>query len=350
MRKYIVILMITLIAMGVVDAFANGKPAFRTCPYTYAPVPLITRAYSEGFEWAFPPTDWTLDITNAAYTWSQYDGTAYEGMYSATIFYDPSLTPQNEWLLFDHKVTSLEYLLHFWTMGSAYWCANGIGNPDFVVTIDDEQVYSFCDDPTIQNWVWQPIEIDLSTYIDSMNQTIEIGFGYTGYDGAQQSLDAIVIDDEPYDSQPPENDECSGSLPLNCGDVYYSGTTYQANNTYSPGGYGNPCTSYDATGGDVTYSLFLLGSATFNLTYSASFDNSFYIVTDCDDPSGTCLYGMDDDYTEYVERMTGALGPGLYYLILDSYSGSGNFTLTGTIHCGTSTQESSWGEVKKQFR
>lgn len=308
------------------------------------------RAYSEGFEGAYPPAGWTADTTNTGdptFTWWQdcapY-GTPPEGNCVADIRYDPALVPQDELLTFDHAVTASECYLHFHTMGSTDWSMYAC----LKVEVNGVQVYDYNTDPNAATWVWIPVQIDLSGYTGT---TVTIGFRYIGADGAQQCLDAVVVNDEWISPpEPPENDVCDRALPLPCGNVNISGSTALGMNDYDPTSAG--CTTWQAAGADVVYVITVCGPTNFDLTYTCAFDNSFYFITDCGDPLGSCVIGMDDDYTYYIEHMVGTLpGAGTYYLIIDAYSsGEGDFTLTGTIDCATATESSSWGKVKQQFR
>jgi hypothetical protein len=55
----------------------------------------------EGFEGGVvPPSDWALYMTNVSHSWKiEISGAPYSGSKAADVEYDPSLAPQNEWLL-----------------------------------------------------------------------------------------------------------------------------------------------------------------------------------------------------------------------------------------------------------
>ena len=75
-------------------------------------------------------------------------------------------------------------------------------------------------------WQWQQYSVSLTPYV---GQTITIGLGYQGYDGAQGSFDAISVGEEP--PPPPEpccpseyvcyvvdfNIDDGGAMPTPCG-------------------------------------------------------------------------------------------------------------------------------------
>jgi hypothetical protein len=148
-------------------------------------------------------------------------------------------------------------------------------------------------------------------------------------------------------------DVCAGSPKLECGPINESGNTGCATSNYTlPAS--NPCTGFTAAGRDVVYTLNVPAGASINLTYTSTADASFYIITDCANPSGTCVVGADATLTGQPEVINYVFGvAGTYYLILDSFgtNTSGGWTLTGTFACPpTSNEPSSWGNVKTLFR
>ncbi len=148
-------------------------------------------------------------------------------------------------------------------------------------------------------------------------------------------------------------DVCAGSPKLNCGAINESGNTACFTNNYTlPSA--NPCTGFTAAGRDVVYTLNVAAGASVSLTYTSTADGSFYIITDCANPSGTCVVGADATLSGQPEVINYVFGAaGTYYLILDSFgtNTSGAWTLTGTFTCPpTSTEPASWGNVKSLFR
>ncbi len=116
------------------------------------------------------------------------------------------------------------------------------------------------------------------------------------------------------------NDKCPGyeiaSLP-------YSNTdnTNNANNDYDPLGGG--CTGRAEPGPDVVYYLNFNTPKVIKVIASpdSNFDLGLYVVTDCNDISGTCVIGSDiggEGEVEIVEFF--AQGNTTYYIIIDSYS------------------------------
>ena len=89
-------------------------------------------------------------------------------------------------------------------------------------------------------------------------------------------------------------------------------------------------------------------------SYTSSADGSIYIITDCANPTTTCVKGADATLSGQAEVL-GYTFPtaGLYYLILDSFgtSTSGTWTLTGKLIChAVPANRRSWSQVKTIYR
>lgn len=151
---------------------------------------------------------------------------------------------------------------------------------------------------------------------------------------------------------PPVNDQCVSALDLPCGQIDISGTTAGATNDYDPGSAG--CTGYAAAGRDVVYKFWAAAGEAINLTYTTTADGSFYIVSDCADPVGSCVVGADATFTGQPESIVHTFAStGMYYLILDSYGTGtyGNWTLTGADGCGVvGATRTTWGRLKSYYR
>jgi len=154
---------------------------------------------------------------------------------------------------------------------------------------------------------------------------------------------------------PPENDTCAGALPLPCGNISLSGSTAFATHDYTPLASGTGgCTGFTALGRDVVYSRNAVAGDILNISYTSSADGSVYIVTDCTNPSGTCVAGKDATVSGQAETLSYTFPTtGLYYLILDSFGAntSGTWTLTGTLDCGTvGVEQRQWTFMKSLYR
>lgn len=157
-----------------------------------------------------------------------------------------------------------------------------------------------------------------------------------GYNGSSQGEYKLFLRcTEP--TPPPENDRCNDQYAIErCSQGSLEGDLQWATDNYHTNG-SNPCTGYSADGKDVAYRLDLNAGDVVDLTYTQpTFDASFYIITDCANSAGTCVVGADDTVTgepeviHYVVPTTGT-----YWLILDTYGTNtgGVWTLTYNITC-----------------
>jgi len=157
----------------------------------------------EGFEGAFPPTNWTT-VVNNTYTWEQGTYAPYEGTYYATCLYDETYSgTQDEWLISPSMdFAGTKYVLDFWWNGSYYWSVDPYDNCDLEVWVSTDGGATF---PTkvwdedsygeFTNWEWNNSVVDLSAFKDESD--VKIAFRYYGYDGAQLSVDAFAINEAP---------------------------------------------------------------------------------------------------------------------------------------------------------
>ncbi len=229
--KRILILSLCLL-MAATAALAGPKGSDKYATEVMFPIEYYTggnRAMFEGFEAGVPPPGWTLFQTNINETWHSNDYNPYEGLYSATCLYDAGYTgPQDEWLYVDYMIEAGDECLSFYAFASTYWAIDPYQNYNLWVTIDDVVMWDYYNDNNgAVTWQWQQYMIDITGY--SVGQTITLGLGYTGYDGAQGSFDAIDIGECP--PPPPEpccpseyvcyvvdfNYDYGGAMPVVCG-------------------------------------------------------------------------------------------------------------------------------------
>jgi hypothetical protein len=133
--------------------------------------------FSEGFEWAFPPTGWTQIITNTGYCdsypqysafWNQFSNATHNGSKSAYVWWD--YQHQDEWLISPdiNLVDIPNGELTFWSFGyegSTY-------NDHYYVKISTDngttwtELFDLSSFPPNQGWnlYTRPYHIDLSTY------------------------------------------------------------------------------------------------------------------------------------------------------------------------------------------
>ncbi len=173
----------------------------------------------EGFEGAFPPTDWTTIVTNSSYTWYQ-GASPYEGSYNANIEYDPALVPQDEWIITEsYDLTSGDpWKLDFWWMGSYYWMVTN-ENCTLSVHISTDggsswtEIWNHFDFGEFVSFEYNNVVIDLAGYLTETD--VMFGFQYHGADGAQVGVDAVSIND----AAPPVGRCCYGADFLTCDDL-----------------------------------------------------------------------------------------------------------------------------------
>jgi len=140
-----------------------------------------------------------------------------------------------------------------------------------------------------------------------------------------------------------------------CGDVDLTciDTNAGVGADYDPGSGG--CTGYAEVGPDVVYKITLLpgGSVTASMDPIDYFDAAIYLITDCNDPAGTCVVGDDSGNPEEI-TYTSDTG-GVYYLICDTYGTyytGGQFLFDLQISGGgpSAVEETTWGGVKAMYR
>jgi hypothetical protein len=164
-----------------------------------------TIALEEGFEsGVFPPANWTL-VQNSSpvnpETWQTSASLPHSGDSSAVCFYDDSYTStQDEWLI--SPVMDLTGFtgtsLSFWWFTSYYWGVDPNNNSDIQVKVTTDgstwtQLWTEDSVGVFDNWVYYQQVIDLTAY--NGETTFQIAFVYYGYDGAQASVDDIIVQD-----------------------------------------------------------------------------------------------------------------------------------------------------------
>jgi hypothetical protein len=148
---------------------------------------------------------------------------------------------------------------------------------------------------------------------------------------------------------PPANDTCAGAIPIEHGAFSISGSTVSALNDYVLGS--GSCTGYSANGMDVVFSLGLEAGETFEVTMTTDgFDDSIYLISDCADDFLSCVAG-DDAYPDGSTFLYEAPVDQQLFLIVDGYSGSGEFTITG-FNGGNviANDDMSFGSLKASYR
>ncbi len=154
---------------------------------------------------------------------------------------------------------------------------------------------------------------------------------------------------------PPSNLTCADAEIIPFGPFNIDSSTESATADYSP--TLSSCTGYSqAAGNDVVYVICLADGETFDVTMTAGFDDSIYLVLDCEDIDGSCVAGEDNYPSGSYFSYTNASGATQQlYLIVDGYgsSNNGEFNIAGTNggSCDPVGNESmDWGSIKSLYR
>lgn len=163
---------------------------------------ILVNYLTEGFESWFP-AGWTSDTTNANYTWYQTLGNIHGGIAAAELYNDPALGPQDEWLIsptLDFSNAGTDLSLSFWFMTSYYWHVNPNDNADLEILVSTDNgsfwsppLWTEDDYGVFANWTWYQQTLGLITYAGQ--STVKIAFRYVGSDGAQFTIDEILLAD-----------------------------------------------------------------------------------------------------------------------------------------------------------
>jgi len=217
MRLTAVLCILALCITGVAFAEKPAIDARSTREAFVKPAEWFARPYTEGFNTAVPPAGWTLFQTNTVETWYMGTYSPYEGAGFAQCDYDATYSgPQDEWLYYNYTIQAGDACLVFWAMGSVYWAIAPYQNYNLIVKIDGTEMWNYFDDNNgAVTWQWQQYSVPLSGY--SVGQVIQIGLGYTGYDGAEGGFDALTIGNCP----PPPPVPCC-PFPYTCATVDYN--------------------------------------------------------------------------------------------------------------------------------
>lgn len=355
MRKLLAVLAVALLA---VPAFAE-KPAFdaRTAPEGWIPRPDAARPavafMTEGFEGAFPPAGWTeIELAPAPYNWAQ-DPSPHSGTYSARIQWTAAYT-QDEILTTGaidlSTAIPTDLKLAFWIMTNPYWAS--YANTEVFVSADGATWTPAWDvlSGLTANFVWTEILVDVGAYAGG---NLYVMFKYSGTDGADVHLDDVRVD---YVTAPvaPLNDTCAGAeangffiLP---GAINLTGNNSLALHDYTLSS--GSCTGYSATGRDLVWVVDMPTGAALSVTMTTSgWDDSIFLITDCNDPHNTCVAGADEYPDNSFFMFTNAGPPTRYYLVVSAYaSGVGDFAVTGLLDAPVSLEPTSWGRTKALYR
>jgi hypothetical protein len=175
------------------------------------PTPVPWPGGVESFETGVPPTNhpgntgsWEVVASagqSGTTTWHQY-ASGFESESSATVLYDYD---QNEWLYTPYATAVGGMTLSGQSMGSLYWGTpveqGGMyDNYDmnvYIVHADDSTtLVGKLDDTWTDTYLWTAFSYDLDSLL-TLGEQFRIGFQYVGNDGAQGSIDAVLLTPEP---------------------------------------------------------------------------------------------------------------------------------------------------------
>jgi hypothetical protein len=177
-----------------------------------------------------------------------------------------------------------------------------------------------------------------------------------GFNGAPYSLTVDCFSPEP----PPANDTCAGAACLPPG----QGNNFAGSLLWATNGLGSfACEGFFADGTEVFYKFGLTDGTTFSaeVTGDVFTDVALFIITDCENPGGSCVAGVDWDSAgmpETISYTQTSGGPTVYYLIVkewqQDYQSSfftGEYSHDGLL-CDdpVGTDETTWGSLKAIFR
>jgi len=147
------------------------------------------------------------------------------------------------------------------------------------------------------------------------------------------------------------NDTCATAIDIT--DVWgpgYSlvGSTCNAENDYDAGEW--TCLYFGSPGRDIVYQVGLTAGEQFVVTATTGYDNSLYLITDCNDPEDSCVAGADEGVNGVETLDFTVTETGVYYLILDGFVYTSCDDVTLTFAGIVAAETSSWGAAKAMYR
>jgi len=135
----------------------------------------------------------------------------------------------------------------------------------------------------------------------------------------------------------PINDTCAGAIVIPCGSFNLAGDTDTATNDYTFPADTSSCTGFIEDGRDVVYRMNIVaGDSIWVDASSPSSDMSIYIITNCADPTASCVVGEDSTDVGGKETLRYKFtSSGTYYMIIDSFglNFGGPWTAIGQLLC-----------------
>ncbi|MEZ4389420.1 MAG: hypothetical protein R3D98_17905 [Candidatus Krumholzibacteriia bacterium] len=208
----------------------------------------------------------------------------------------------------------------------------------------DTKLYLYADDCTTElayNDDGGEGYYSLITYTFDADATVYVVV--TGYGASTTGLYTLTTF---IPDPPPANDTCDGAIDLAGSPLYFEVDLCQYTNQYSPESGG--CTGYTANGPEAVYMAELAAGdeVFFSMdVVEGNADLAIYLVTDCGDIAGSCVAGDDSGNPEEFTYTIPA--DGVYYLMLDTYSGC--CVVGVTLNQPVATEAHSWSQVKALY-
>ncbi len=167
----------------------------------HQPQATVTFAAND-FEAGFPGAGWTVVQLNVDETWSEETTNPLTGASSASVLFDANLNNQDEWLV-SPVFQAASGLVDVNHLGSIFWCRDNNDNCDLDVMLvvdgiggGDDVLLKRLDDDWPASFTLTATQIDFTANIPGPASNLQIAFRLTGNDGAQVSVDDIVITGE----------------------------------------------------------------------------------------------------------------------------------------------------------
>jgi len=167
----------------------------------HQPQAIVTFA-SNDFESGFPGTGWTVVQANPNETWAENTATPMTGLSSASVAFDGALINQDEWLV-SPVFQAASGLVDVNHLGSIFWCRDNNDNCDLDVMLvvdgiggGDDVLLKRLDEDWPASFTLTATQVDFTASIPGPTSNLQIAFRLTGNDGAQVTVDDIVITGE----------------------------------------------------------------------------------------------------------------------------------------------------------
>ncbi len=347
------------ISPGLLDLATSSEPVFRGALFL-----------DEGFEGTeFPPADWNVfgnPVLADSATWKMTDDPAAvrTGLQAARVRAQ-SFNQQDENLMAP-RVSLVGFppedlRLSLWYYASPVFADDA----DLLVQVSADSagggwdtLWRLRDAGVPGGWEWRSLLFDVGAYAGG---DLWVRLRYFGRGGGDTSVDDVRLG---YIGPPgpPVNDDCAGALAA--APVFDLGPavgpfSIGGDNTLAGADYPLPeaatsCTGSSCLGRDLVWRVVLPGRhrVTATMTTAGGWDDTLFLIEDCADPIGTCVAGdrqIPDGSTIIWENQDDT--ERILWLIASAWgTGTGGFTIDGTIEPTDAVESVTWGRVKARYR